>query len=331
MVGVLRGNYGLGIKLPRQNWNPDEIAILRELYPKIKPIHIAERLGRSLNSVMVKAGKLHLLKRGQLSEEERLCRSQMMHELRLSGKIKYTSMSKERREQARQRMLILRPQRKTPVSAEERRRASARMKQNNPMKQSHVVARVVHLRRERGDYRRFGELTQRLWAEGKLKHIPITQEQREAASQRMKAHNPMFNPETVRKVVLVSRWRHFSDPKAYAERLIRKNIGPNKTEARIEAALQPLGFRFVGDGKFWIGPCLSGKCRNPDFIWKSGRKKVGLLYHSNYWHNRPDSDDEEELRDYQALGWQIFVFREGDLSKFAEAIRRVQEWLVGLR
>src|SRR5262249_17250492 len=57
----------------------------------------------------------------------------------------------------------------------------------------------------------------------------------------------------------------------------------------------------------WIGPCASGKRRNPDFLYGSGKNRVAILMHGTYWHSRPDSDDTTEMKDYGSAGWRIYA------------------------
>lgn len=212
------------------------------------------------------------------------------------------------------------------ANQEFRQQASDRMKMNNPMKRPEVRAKQSKSMKQH--HVELADRLRKTREEGKLRHGTMTEESRAKLRERMKNSNPMRNPEVAQRVGLTARWRHLSDPKAYATRWVRKLVGPNKAEQQVEELLTPLGFKFVGDGKFWIGPCPSGKCRNPDFIYKSGRLKMGLLYHSQYWHGEMPNDDEEELKDYQALGWQVFVLWEGALPEAAE---KVKAWLDGLR
>lgn len=87
----------------------------------------------------------------------------------------------------------------------------------------------------------------------------------------------------------------------------RKSSGttPNKQEiefGRVLAKVAPR-FEFVGCGTFWIGPCPSGKRRNPDFIDKERRRVI--LFHGEFWH--PPESAEIETADYEAKGWTVLV------------------------
>lgn len=107
--------------------------------------------------------------------------------------------------------------------------------------------------------------------------------------------------------------------------------GPNGMESILLGMIEPMGFRFVGDGRFWIGPCLSKKCRNPDFLFGSGKNKAALLFHGRYWHERADADDAEEMADYQTAGWRVLVVWENELKDTATLMVKVFEWLASLK
>lgn len=106
--------------------------------------------------------------------------------------------------------------------------------------------------------------------------------------------------------------------------------GPNKMEATLMEVIAPLGFRFVGDGRFWIGPCKSRKCRNPDFLFGSGKNKAALLFHGRYWHQRADADDKEELDDYTSAGWRVLVIWENELKDREALLVKASAWLASL-
>lgn len=106
--------------------------------------------------------------------------------------------------------------------------------------------------------------------------------------------------------------------------------GPNKMEAQLLELIRPLGFRYVGDGRFWIGPCLSRKCRNPDFVFGSGKNKTAILFHGTYWHKRADSDDNEEKKDYRKAGWNLLIVWEKELRNPSKLTNKVSRWLASL-
>lgn len=106
--------------------------------------------------------------------------------------------------------------------------------------------------------------------------------------------------------------------------------GPNKMEAAVLAIIAPLGFRYVGDGRFWIGPCLSRKCRNPDFIFGRGRDKIAILFHGRYWHSLAKADDAVALKDYETAGWRVLTILENELKDSNSIANRVRSWLTSL-
>lgn len=164
------------------------------------------------------------------------------------------------------------------------------------------------------------------------KTLPSLKE-RQAASLRMRLHNPMFRPE-VRARVSASLKRNAAERRSrwramYGEEWTTVRYGPNKAEASLLTLISPLGFLFVGDGRFWIGPCQSGKRRNPDFILGSGRNKAALLYNGAYWHSRPDTNATEQLADYQQAGWRVFVVDEAKMRQPLNLVREVRVWLNG--
>lgn len=146
----------------------------------------------------------------------------------------------------------------------------------------------------------------------------------------MKISNPMHRPDVAAKAVATNRKR-WSEA-AYQELEHQSGYGPNKAEAVLLGLIQSIGFRYTGDGSFWIGPCVSGKRRNPDFIYKSGTLKTAVLYHGRYWHARSDSDDGQELQDYSAAGWGVLVVTEVELKgDLAMLSAKVIAWLASLQ
>jgi G:T-mismatch repair DNA endonuclease (very short patch repair protein) len=110
--------------------------------------------------------------------------------------------------------------------------------------------------------------------------------------------------------------------------------GKNKSESRLDAIISAFGFKFVGDGQFWIGPCVSGLNRNPDFIYQSGKLKIAILSHGDYWHGRKKAgEDAAELNDYDMYGWRVLVIWENEcrwLKQQASVRTRVCDWLKSL-
>ena len=86
----------------------------------------------------------------------------------------------------------------------------------------------------------------------------------------------------------------------------------NKLEKRVEELLNriaPNQYKFVGDGKVWIGKF------NPDFINSNGQKKIIEVY-GDYWHNLPNykARDTRRLKSYKELGFETLILWEKDIK-----------------
>jgi len=64
-----------------------------------------------------------------------------------------------------------------------------------------------------------------------------------------------------------------------------------------------------GGRQFWIGPCQSGKRRNPDMRHVSERRAI--LFSSRHWHTPEDM--AIQLQDYLGKGWAVLNFWEDAL------------------
>lgn len=216
--------------------------------------------------------------------------------------------------------------RKTTITAEERQAASTRLKANNPVNNPEVRAKIsATLQAQAKDLAERLDLTRRA---GKLNIPPMSEERRIATSERMKVSNPMKRPDVAAKVSAWQKEKYISDPKATAEAWIRAGSAPNKAESLLADTIAPLGFSFVGNATFWIGPCQSGSCRNPDFIYGTGRKRIAILLHGEYWH-RPETDTIE-LADYQSLNWRVLTIWTKELTNPPAIYSKVETWLHGL-
>lgn len=217
--------------------------------------------------------------------------------------------------------------RKTPITNEEREAASQRMKANNPVNSPEVREKIAATLRKQS--KQLAARLDQMRRDGLITHPPMSEANKAAASARMKANNPMKRPEVAAKVSISKLWRHFGNPKVIAEAWIRAGVAPNKAEQALAELIASLGFRFVGDALFWIGPCRSGRCRNPDFIYKSGRNRIAILLHGEYWH-RAESD-AVELADYTGKGWQVLTIWTKELSDPIAVFAKTKTWLAGLK
>ena len=134
--------------------------------------------------------------------------------------------------------------------------------------------------------------------------------------------NPMSSAETCMKVsqTLKEKWgpvlsasmkQRWKDGKINPYH--PNNILPNKQELELKEILSKElpQFEFMGSGDFWIGPCISGKCRNPDFVYKDARAVI--LLNGEFWH--PPEKATEEETDYIKYGWKILVIWSKELRK----------------
>ena len=80
----------------------------------------------------------------------------------------------------------------------------------------------------------------------------------------------------------------------------------NRIEKCIDDVIVDYGFKYVGDGSFWIGY----PPRNPDFINRESR--LIFEFFGDYWHNR--SDESERIDHYRNYGWGCIIVWESDLS-----------------
>jgi G:T-mismatch repair DNA endonuclease (very short patch repair protein) len=88
---------------------------------------------------------------------------------------------------------------------------------------------------------------------------------------------------------------------------------PNRAELALAVLIEDLGFRFVGDGKFWIGR------KNPDFV--HGSLPVIVEMFGQRFHGR---DDGRTRRRYLARrGHRMVIVRECHLKNPAAVQRRV--------
>jgi len=97
------------------------------------------------------------------------------------------------------------------------------------------------------------------------------------------------------------------NPEVYKRVLAKSQRKPNDAEKRYINILKNNNFpyEFVGNFSFWIGPCMSGKCRNPDFVNKNHKIKKAILVDGG-WHTKESI--EEENNDYLNMGWKVLRF-----------------------
>jgi len=110
-----------------------------------------------------------------------------------------------------------------------------------------------------------------------------------------------------------------------------RKIKPNKPEKLLNKILNKIllnEYKFVGDGKFWIGGF------NPDFINCNGQKKIIELY-GCYWHKCPkcgfgnkkiQSKDVERIKNYVQYGYKTLIVWEHELKDLEMLIAKIMEF-----
>lgn len=161
---------------------------------------------------------------------------------------------------------------------------------------------------------------------------------RKIAESKRGDRNPMKRAEVAQKVSatlkarhsgvlsenMKQRWRDGKIP--YSWQRAPTSEGPNKAEVQLAdiLATDAPTFRYVGNKAFWIGPCPSGKRRNPDFV--DSKAKLVILLHGEYWHTKAAA--EEDVKDYEALGWKILIvwYRELRRKNRETLCQRIREF-----
>jgi len=112
--------------------------------------------------------------------------------------------------------------------------------------------------------------------------------------------------------------------------LSSSNKCPNKTEARLEKILSPLGFEFTGDRP------LQKTTKCPDFTHKKHKLLIeydGFLGHNTCLPWIPENQhiiDEERNHEYRCLGYRILCLHPDDLQGGHKHILNiVLEWMNG--
>jgi hypothetical protein len=182
----------------------------------------------------------------------------------------------------------------------------------NPMKRTEVAAKMGQTMRETQSENLSQRMKER-WENGEIQPPVQSEEQKAATSERMKLNNPMQRPEIAAKQSETMK-ELFADPEYKLKWLADHTRPPNKFEIRVAEFLNEnnLPLKFTGDFAFWIGPCASGQCRNPDFIHTEKGTKKALLAHGRFWHNDQVKVDLE-LSDYASRGWECFIVWDDDL------------------
>lgn len=126
-------------------------------------------------------------------------------------------------------------------------------------------------------------------------------------------NHPFYRMDPKQRKQLIDDWKikmrqYWDDPRWHAAHFLKAGEPPNGFENRVIAFIEKyeLPFRFVGDRTWWIGPCRSGGCRNPDFIHIRKGERRAILAHGKYWHQE-EKLVKAEREDYLYMGWEIFI------------------------
>ena len=98
---------------------------------------------------------------------------------------------------------------------------------------------------------------------------------------------------------------------AYVRTFISNN-SPNIPEKRVLELAVPYGFKFVGDGNFYIGTL------NPDFY--NGEDKVIEMF-GDYWHKGENPQDRIDF--FNERGYSCLVIWESDLKNIDKVLQRI--------
>lgn len=144
---------------------------------------------------------------------------------------------------------------------------------------------------------------------------------RKLSSERMKKHNPMFDPKIAKKSGrnIKLAWKNL--PEDIRNKRIERFInlpkqgirkGPTKLEKRvIDLNIEDL--RFTGNGKFWLKS--NGKSLNPDFKVKNKRKvlEVGDIY---FWHSRDDIN--QRIKYFNDINFDCLYLTNKEMDKMTD-------------
>jgi hypothetical protein len=202
---------------------------------------------------------------------------------------------------------------------------SEKMKYDNPMKNPEIVGKVSNSLKLLGPY--FSQLMKLRWEEGKMSPHKMSLETRAKLSDNMKNNNPMFDKSVSDKVhnTLKEKWKNPDYKRSHLVHNFYRKRPTNLEESLIDIInKEGFPFRYVGDRRFWIGPCKSGKCRNPDFIHTDypNRKEVIEICG---WKNeiiKKERDDDYNDKNIKAL----WLYKD-DLNDIDALISRINTFI----
>lgn len=130
-------------------------------------------------------------------------------------------------------------------------------------------------------------------------------------------------PQEVSRKVSISITRRWKDPEYRSKVLEARRTSPNLLEQAASLDLESLGFKFVGDGSFWVHS--KDGSHNPDFR-RPGSKLLIEIW-GDYWH--AGEKPEDLVSWYAEKGWVCLVIWEHEI-KVTPIESIVQERLLSL-
>lgn len=93
--------------------------------------------------------------------------------------------------------------------------------------------------------------------------------------------------------------------------------GPNKAEVILGKLLKPYGFKFVGDGKFFLG------AKNPDFVNKKTKTIVELF--GEHWHKKEEAALRK--REFKQYGYNTIIVWWKSLANLSKVQKQIRNSL----
>jgi hypothetical protein len=163
-------------------------------------------------------------------------------------------------------------------------------------------------------------------------------ERNRKSSERMKANNPSFDPEVVKKQRASLNKLYEDHPEKLLERKTNWLNAPlrgkgfeGRQPTKLEKAIIELNLnntRFTGDGKFWL-TFKNGKHKNPDFKIK-GQRKVIEVGDTQYWHTLEEI--EEVKKCYTEINYECLYLTDVDIyKKWEESKEKVLEFVKDIK
>ena len=233
------------------------------------------------------------------------------------------------------------------VQVEVSRMNSARMKANNPMKDSEVRAKLGLPRSPPPRAKRFTKeevsalLSQRMRDNNPMKRPDVVAKmvanhqvshgkdspiwrarwskpgERQKQADKMRKANPMRRPEVAAQQASTLSQKHKNDPEFHKRVLkwLREDVqSPNRQEVAVDAVLKSTGYPFMLNVRAHEVIMALGESHGhiPDWIWKE--KRLVIEYNGWYWHEKIEKPDCQEGC-YEKAGYRCLILREREVAK----------------